>query len=73
MPCNGLRVSDNPAMALDTPATEPTPPPDRSRRIYVYWGLGLAFLAVLGILCWPALEPVLTELWEAMFAKPKPY
>ena len=34
-------------------------PPDRSRRVYAYWAAAMAFLALLGILCWFVGVPVL--------------
>jgi hypothetical protein len=49
-------------MSAEVPAAKPTEPTGRadgSRRIYVLWGLGLAFLLALGLVCWLLLLPVL--------------
>jgi HEAT repeat protein len=34
------------------------PAPDRSRRVYVWWGVGFAFLAALGSFCWLVVAPI---------------
>ena len=40
------------------PAALP-PAGDRSRRVYAWWGVGFAFLAALGLVCWLVVAPVL--------------
>ena len=40
-------------------APGPCPRPvKRSRRLYVYWGVALALLAILGLVCWGVVAPV---------------
>jgi hypothetical protein len=35
------------------------PSPDRSRRVYVWWGVGFAFLGLLAVFCWLVVAPIL--------------
>ncbi len=41
---------------MTAPAPSPTPP---AKRIYVMWGVALALLLALGLLCWLVVVPVL--------------
>ncbi len=43
---------------MTAPAPSPGPA-KRSRRLYVYWGIALALLLTLGLLCWLVVVPVL--------------
>ena len=43
-------------MAENSVPTAPSPD-DRSRRVYVWWGAGFAFLAALGLFCWLVVGP----------------
>jgi hypothetical protein len=37
---------------------ETRPAPDRSRRVYLWWGVGFAFLAALAAFCWLVVGPI---------------
>jgi len=65
------------ATTKDMPAVEPrpaaqpaTPADPRDRRVYVWWGVGLALLAVTGAVCWLLVRPALqareaVRLWAS--------